>query len=210
MVSEFEDAIRAVPAVAIVRAPRRDRIGRIIDVLVESGLRCIEVPLTTPGAVEEILGAVQRHPGPMFGAGTVVDRDGAQAAVDHGAHFLVTPTVAPEVGVVAREAGVPVLMGALTPTEVLAADRAGAWAVKLFPAAFSGPAYMRALREPLPEIAFVPTGGVAVEDVSGWLSAGARAVALGSSLIGDAPEGGSVEALAERCRRLLEALRAST
>jgi 2-dehydro-3-deoxyphosphogluconate aldolase / (4S)-4-hydroxy-2-oxoglutarate aldolase len=130
----------------------------------------------------------------------------AVAAIDAGARYLVTPALVPEVITTGLDRGVPVLAGALTPTEILAAYTAGASAVKVFPAALGGPAYLRLVRDPLPAIPLVPTGGVRLENVGDYLAAGAIAVGTGSQLTGDALRGGDLAALAERARRLVAAV----
>lgn len=203
MVSDLSRAIEAVPIVAIVRSPRRDRVGAVVDALADAGVRCIEIPLTTPGALEEIAAARSRLSGrALIGAGTVLGSDSAHAAIDHGAQFLVTPTVACEVANVG-EGSIPVVMGAFTPTEVLSAHSAGAWAVKVFPASLCGPDYIRALRDPLPEVGLIPTGGITSVTAKDWLAQGALAVALGSSLVGEALASEPLAKLFDRARELV-------
>jgi 2-dehydro-3-deoxyphosphogluconate aldolase/(4S)-4-hydroxy-2-oxoglutarate aldolase len=143
----------------------------------------------------------------VLGAGTVLTPEQADAAVDAGATYLVSPVVDLEVIEAARRRGVAALPGALTPTEILRAWRAGAAAVKLFPASLGGPGYLRAVKAPLPEVPLVPTGGVGLEEIGGYLRAGALAVGLGGPLVGDAGEGGSLEALRRRAATALAAVR---
>jgi 2-dehydro-3-deoxyphosphogluconate aldolase/(4S)-4-hydroxy-2-oxoglutarate aldolase len=133
----------------------------------------------------------------------LLDEGTAAAAVEAGARFLVTPGAAPDVIEVGRAAGVPVLPGALTASEVLQGWRAGATAVKVFPASLGGRAYIAALRGPLPHIPLVPTGGVAIEAAPRYLQAGALAVGMGSPLVADAAASGSLEALRERASALV-------
>ena len=122
-----------------------------------------------------------------------------------GAGFLVTPGVTPEVVRVAVELGIPALPGALSPTEIATAQRAGATAVKLFPASLGGPGYLRVLRGPFSDVPFVPTGGIELADVRSWLDAGATCVGLGSALVGATPPAtpGDLRALTERARRVV-------
>jgi 2-dehydro-3-deoxyphosphogluconate aldolase/(4S)-4-hydroxy-2-oxoglutarate aldolase len=131
----------------------------------------------------------------------------AELAVAAGAGYLVAPDLRPEVVGWAVGRGLPVVPGALTPTEVAAAWGAGATAVKVFPvSAVGGAAYVRAVRAPLPEVPLVPTGGVGVDDIGAYLDAGAVAVGLGSPLLGDAGDpGGDLAALADRARRAVAA-----
>lgn len=186
---------------AIVRGGDPDAALASLRVLAEEGIDLVEVSLTTAGALSVIQRAAAENSGGL-GAGTVLTAADAQAAVEAGATYLVTPGL----GAGAREGvrlGVPVLVGALTPSEVIAAVELGATAVKLFPAAeLGGPAYLRALRAPFPEVPFVPVGGVTLDDVPAYLAAGAIAVGVGSPLVGDAADGGSLDALRARARAL--------
>ena len=132
----------------------------------------------------------------------------ARRAVGAGAQYLVTPTFVPAVLEAAASLGVPVVPGALTPTEVQAAHEAGAAFVKLFPAGLGGPRYLKLIRDPLPQIPLIPTGGVSIEDAAAYLAAGAVAVGLGSQLSGDACAGGALSELAARAERLVALLAA--
>ncbi|ACU73875.1 KDPG and KHG aldolase [Catenulispora acidiphila DSM 44928] len=183
---------------AIVRGTDRDAALRTVLVLAEEGLTTVEVSLTTPGALW-VIEQARRELGPEagLGAGTVVTADDAIRAVEAGAGFLVTPGL----GAALREApttGLPMFVGASTPSEVIDADAYGATAVKLFPASHGGPRYLKALRDPFPTIAFVPVGGVDREAAPAFLAAGAVAVGVGSPLIGDAAKGGDLAALRQR------------
>ena len=124
-----------------------------------------------------------------------------------GAAYLVAPDFRPEVVAWAVERGVPAVPGALTPTEIAAAWAAGATAVKVFPvSAAGGPAYLKAVRAPLPEVPLVPTGGVGLGDIGAYLAAVAAAVGIGAPLLGDAGDpGGDLGALAGRARRAVAA-----
>jgi 2-dehydro-3-deoxyphosphogluconate aldolase/(4S)-4-hydroxy-2-oxoglutarate aldolase len=132
----------------------------------------------------------------LVGAGTVLDVEGASAAVDAGATFLVMPVTDVEVIRWAAEREVPVFPGALSPTEVLAAWRAGASAIKLFPASVGGPALLRELRGPFPDIPLMPTGGVTADNARALIDAGAVAVGVGSWLAG-APDDATLRARAD-------------
>jgi 2-dehydro-3-deoxyphosphogluconate aldolase/(4S)-4-hydroxy-2-oxoglutarate aldolase len=137
----------------------------------------------------------------------VLDAGQARDALAAGAAFLVTPAACPDVVEEAVRRNVPALPGAFTPGEILAAWRAGASAVKIFPAATGGPGHIRDLRGPFPDISLVPTGGIGVADAAVYLAAGAVAVGLGSALTGrlDGTEGADV--LQARARALLDSLR---
>ncbi|MBV9817183.1 MAG: bifunctional 4-hydroxy-2-oxoglutarate aldolase/2-dehydro-3-deoxy-phosphogluconate aldolase [Solirubrobacterales bacterium] len=193
--------------VAILRADREDALAPVAHALADAGLRCLELTLTTPGAVQ----ALRRlrpalDPGIALGMGSVTCADQATMALEAGAAFLVSPGVCPEVVRVAGEAGVACYPGGFTATEILTAWELGATAVKLFPAATGGPRHLRDLRGPLPGIPLVPTGGVAIEEIGDYLNAGAAAVGLGGPLVGDALDGGSLAALRERARVALQAV----
>jgi Entner-Doudoroff aldolase len=192
--------------VAIVRGRRAEHLDAVLDVLVEAGIRSLEVTLNTPGALDALRRAGERFgTGVTVGAGTVRTPAEVDAAVEAGATFLVSPHTDPALAARAGELGVAYLPGALTPTEIVAAWNAGAAAVKLFPARLGGPRYLRDIREPLPDIPIVPTGGVSADNVAEWFAAGAVAVGVGGTLIGDALDGGDLDALAARTRALVSA-----
>lgn len=192
--------------IAILRSRDAAHFGAVTEVLVAAGVGVVEYTLTTPGALAALRECAARgdHGGRLvLGVGTVLTAQQAAAAVDAGARYLVTPTVSPDVVAEGRRLGVPVLPGALTPTEVLAAHRAGASAVKVFPASLGGPSYIAAVRAPLPDVPLVPTGGVRIADARRYLEAGAFAVGLGGPLVGDACDGGDLGALRERAETLV-------
>lgn len=172
--------------IAIARRVEPSTLPAVAEALAANGIRAFEVTLNSPGAIESIRlladGALGERL--LVGAGTVLSIAEAEAAVAAGAHFLVTPHLDPALVAWAAERGVPILPGAFTPTEILTAWRAGAAAVKLFPASVAGPAFIRDFRGPFPEIPLVPTGGVSVENAAEFLRAGAVAVGLGSWLTG--------------------------
>ncbi|MFC0032222.1 bifunctional 4-hydroxy-2-oxoglutarate aldolase/2-dehydro-3-deoxy-phosphogluconate aldolase [Micromonospora chaiyaphumensis] len=173
--------------------------------LLAEGVRVVEVALTTPGALDAIAAIrAAAPPGSLVGAGTVLTPADVADVAAAGAQFVVTPAVVDSIGEAARR-GLPVAAGALTPTEAYAAVRAGAAAVKLFPASLGGPAYLKALRDPFPDIPFVAVGGVGLADLPGYLAAGAIAVGVGGPLVGDAASGGDLGALRERARAYLAA-----
>lgn len=165
----------------------------------------VDVPLETMVAGRPRLVALLANVRDPGNAGTVLRAADADAAAAAGASFAVTPAVGEGV-TRAIERGMPVLAGALTPTELWQAHLLGATAVKIFPAAQYGPGYVRALRDPFPDVPLVPVGGVDAEHPGEYLRAGAVAVGIGSPLTGDAPHGGGLAALRERARRFREAV----
>jgi 2-dehydro-3-deoxyphosphogluconate aldolase / (4S)-4-hydroxy-2-oxoglutarate aldolase len=190
--------------VAILRAPTADYFAAVADVLADNGITAIEVTLTSAGALEALAGLRRQLPSSVaVGAGTVLTADDAKAAVDAGAEFLISPVFDADL---VRASAVPFYPGTSTPTEMYAAHRAGAQLVKVFPAAGLGPQWLRNVRAPLPQINVMPTGGVKIEDIADWLFAGARAVGLGSPLVGDAVTGGSLHSLAARARHAVSAV----
>ncbi|MGC0318418.1 bifunctional 4-hydroxy-2-oxoglutarate aldolase/2-dehydro-3-deoxy-phosphogluconate aldolase [Kitasatospora acidiphila] len=182
---------------AIVRGTDRDAALRTVLVLAEEGITAAEVSLTTPDALW-VIEQARRELGPhaTLGAGTVLTGADAARAADAGADFLVTPGLGDDLRRTASE--LPLLIGALTPSEVIAAKENGALAVKLFPASLGGPGYLKALRDPFPGVPFVPVGGVDAALALAYLAAGAVAVGVGSPLIGDAASGGDLNALRAR------------
>ncbi len=198
-------ALTATKVLAIVRGTRGDRVGAVLGTLVTAGVRCLEVTLNTPGALDALRQARKELPPDIeLGAGTVRTAADAQAAADAGAAFLVAPDTREEVAERARELGLAYYPGALTPTEVARAWDLGATAVKVFPA--PGPGYVKELAGPFRDIPLLPTGGIGAGDAPGYLAAGAVAVGVGGALICDALDGGSLDALADRARRLLAAI----
>ena len=193
--------------VAILRVADATRLPAIAERLYAGGLRHIEVTMTTPGAIDAIRDIRARlAPDAHLGVGTVCSVADAARALDAGADFLVSPAVDEQTIGWCAERGMPLIAGALTPTEIVHAAGAGAAAVKVFPVGpVGGVAYLTALRGPLPNLALVPTGGVAIDDVGAFLSAGAFAVGIGGPLIGDAAaDGGDLQALERRARTAIE------
>jgi 2-dehydro-3-deoxyphosphogluconate aldolase/(4S)-4-hydroxy-2-oxoglutarate aldolase len=173
---------RVIP---VIRTSTAAHAATAVAWLREVGITTIEITLTTPGAVE-LIRSLAADPGLLVGAGTVPDAATAQACLDAGARFLVTPWVDPEVCAVARAGGAAMLPGAFTPTEVRAALAAGADAVKIFPASSGGPGHLRALRSVFPGVPFCPTGGVDPRNTADWFAAGAAFVGMGGKLADEA------------------------
>ena len=175
--------IRSERVIALIRADSPDGLLDCAKALAAGGLNSIEVTMTTPGAIRMLEKATSELPDFNYGLGTVLDAATCRAGILAGARFIVTPSVCPDVVATCKRYSIPVFCGALTPTEILAAWEAGADAVKIFPAEFFGPAYIKSVKAPFPQIAMVPTGGVNEKNVGEFLKAGAYAVAAGSSLV---------------------------
>jgi 2-dehydro-3-deoxyphosphogluconate aldolase/(4S)-4-hydroxy-2-oxoglutarate aldolase len=204
----MSEALATTRVVAILRAEDASRAEAVVDVLLENGIRSLELTLTTKGALEVVERLAARVPdGTDLGMGTVLTADEVDRAVGAGARFVVSPSVVPAVIEAATRHGIASYPGAFTPTEIHPAGTAGASAVKLFPGGALGPGYLEAVRAPLPDIPLVPTGGVAIEAVGAWLDAGAAALGLGSPLLGDAlAPYGDLDALAQRARAVCAAV----
>jgi len=154
------------------------------EAVARSGIPIVEVTMTIPGALEVIRTLVQKTPGVLVGAGTVLDLAGARRCLDAGAMFLTSPGL--DLGIVdfGASQNVAVLPGALTPTEVIAAAKAGADFIKIFPCGhMGGPAYIRTLKSPFPELRLIASGGVNQANAAEYILAGAAAVGIGSDLI---------------------------
>ena len=169
--------------IALIRADSPDGLLDCAKALAAGGLTSIELTMTTPGAIRMLEKATAELPDFLFGLGTVLDAETARAGILAGARFIVTPALRPDVITMARRYSIPIFSGALTPTEIVNAWEAGADAVKIFPAEFFGPAYIKSVKGPLPHIDLVPTGGVNPDNVGEFLKAGAMATAAGSSLV---------------------------
>jgi 2-dehydro-3-deoxyphosphogluconate aldolase / (4S)-4-hydroxy-2-oxoglutarate aldolase len=170
--------------IGIVRFHEGGDVSGAVDALVRGGVEVLEVTIDTPGA----LAAVERAAGEgrTVGVGTIVTAEQVNACAAAGARFVVSPGLRVDVVARALDVGLEPIPGFYTATELLAAQAAGARATKLFPASIGGPAYLRALRGPFPNVAIVPTGGVRIDEIKAYLNAGATAVALGGELVGRA------------------------
>lgn len=194
--------------VAIARRLSPADIGAMTDALLAGGIGAFELTLNEPedvslAAIEAAAVYAAGTGGSMaIGAGTVLSLDAARRAVDAGASFLVAPHLDPDVVHWASARGIPMLPGAATATEVLAAWRAGAAAVKVFPASAVGPSFLRELRGPFPDIPLQPTGGITVENAGDYIRVGAIAVGMGSWLFA----GRTPETVTERARQATAAV----
>ncbi|HNR34576.1 MAG TPA: bifunctional 4-hydroxy-2-oxoglutarate aldolase/2-dehydro-3-deoxy-phosphogluconate aldolase [Candidatus Hydrogenedentes bacterium] len=172
--------------IAVVRADSGgDDLVRVVEAIAAGGVHCIEVTMTTPGALKCIEAAATKLAGAdvLLGVGTVLDAETCRMAILAGAEYVVSPTLSAETIRMARRYGVPMIAGAYTPTEILAAWEQGADFVKVFPASIGGPDYIKAVKAPLPQIPLVPTGGVELENIGAFLKAGASALAVGGNLV---------------------------
>ncbi|MEV2269690.1 bifunctional 4-hydroxy-2-oxoglutarate aldolase/2-dehydro-3-deoxy-phosphogluconate aldolase [Nonomuraea africana] len=174
--------------IGIIRASSADLAVSYGTRLAAAGLGAIEVSLSTPDALDAIGTLVAQERDALVGAGTVIDPHQAVLAIEAGARFLVCPTLSTEVIRTGNRHGVPVVAGASTPTEIVAALEAGADLVKLFPASQSSPKALRDLLQALPHAPIVPTGGITSATAAEWIAAGAVAVGMGGELTRGEPE----------------------
>jgi 2-dehydro-3-deoxyphosphogluconate aldolase/(4S)-4-hydroxy-2-oxoglutarate aldolase len=172
-----------IPIVGIIRGAEGETADRAIEAAVAGGIRTLEITLNRDEAFEQISRIKNRFGDEIsLGAGTVLDVAAAADAISAGAEFIVTPALLPEVIACCQNRSVVIYPGAVTPTEILAAHRAGAEMVKVFPAGRLGPEYIKSLKGPFPEIRLMPTGGIGLGAFIDFLEAGADAVGIGGDL----------------------------
>jgi 2-dehydro-3-deoxyphosphogluconate aldolase/(4S)-4-hydroxy-2-oxoglutarate aldolase len=204
--------IEAVGIVPVIRAPTPELALRAAEAVLAGGISIFEITMTVPDAPAVIRALVAKlGDRAVVGAGTVLDAEAAHVCVDAGAAFVVSPGLDLGTVAAAHARGVPMMPGALTPTEVIAAWKSGAEMVKIFPCgAVGGPKYLRALRGPLPEVKLLPTGGVNAENAADYLAAGAAALGVGSELVDTAAlAAGDDGVVTERARALVAAVKAA-
>lgn len=183
-------SVRKAPIVAVVRHADRAEAARQARLFAASGLEAVEVTFTVPDApalVRELLAERRGDGPPWIGMGTVTTPGRARAAVAAGAEFIVTPNVDREVAAIARDAGLYLVIGALSPTEIVAADAAGADLIKVYPLPpVGGPAYLSVVRQPLGDLApMLAGGGFGIEEIPAYKRAGAVAFGVGAPLLGE-------------------------
>jgi len=177
--------IQSSGVVAILRAPTDAGLVDAAGAMSAGGVRVMEVPLTTPNALQ-VIHQIADELGDrvLIGVGSVIDTDAVQRSADAGARFIVSPTFKPQVIQASHELGLPCLPGALTPTEILSAWEAGGDIIKVFPAPrMGGPAYIRDVLAPLPHLKLMPTGGVTLDTLAEHFAAGAVCLGVGTSLL---------------------------
>jgi 2-dehydro-3-deoxyphosphogluconate aldolase/(4S)-4-hydroxy-2-oxoglutarate aldolase len=206
------DRIREVGILPVVRAASSDEALAAVEAIREGGIPVLEITMTVPGAVKIIKDLVLRlGDDALVGAGTVIDSDTARACVDAGASFIVSPALDIPTIETCRILGVPIFPGAMTPTEVLTAWKAGADAVKVFPAnAVGGATYLKSLKAPLPQIELIPTGGVSLKNIADFIHAGALAVGVGADLVDvNAIRNGDAASITAKAREYVAAVAAA-
>lgn len=183
----FKDVLVESRLVAILRLDCLDQAPRIVDTLLDAGVRCIEFTLTNRKAPGWVSRLVSEHPSfrnghAYLGMGSVRSLDEAKLVIDSGAQFVVTPIMQPEVIRRCVESKVPIACGAYTPTEIATAWDSGADLVKVFPVRGLGPSYIKDVLAPMPHLKLMPTGGIDSRNAREYLAAGASAVGVGGTL----------------------------
>lgn len=205
-----ELALRRISEIGIlpvIRASSTDEARQVIAAIEAGGITTIEVTLTTPGAVE-LIRELSKRENLMVGAGTVLDKKKARECIDAGAQFIISPSFNLETVRLCNEAGVVVMPGALTPTEIVNAWDAGADVVKVFPCgAMGGAGYIKSIKAPLPHIKLIPTGGVTLSNAASFIEAGAEAVGVGADLVDlDAIRSGDAAKITRAAKEYLHAV----
>jgi 2-dehydro-3-deoxyphosphogluconate aldolase/(4S)-4-hydroxy-2-oxoglutarate aldolase len=209
--NEVRAQIEQIGILPCVRVASEEQARFAAETVYAAGIPVVEITLTSPGALHVIHDLAKQHPDLAIGAGTVLDDQLARQAVDAGARFLTSPGFVPEVVAYARKADVVVFPGALTPTEVIAAWRAGSDFVKIFPLTPEGGAqYVRALKVPLPQISLIATGGVNQLTAFEFILAGASAIGVGTELLPkEALKNSQEQRIHELARRFLLMVKAA-
>lgn len=195
--------------VAIIRTDRDEQIPEIVEALLKGGVRFIEITTNTPNALQWISTLdAENHEDLVIGAGTVLNKAMTEQCIDAGARFLVTPFSRKEVIEEAHKLDIPVISGAMTPGEIAEAHEMGADMVKIFPAEFFGPKYIKAVKAPLDYVKLAPTGGINTQNAGEWLKAGADALGVGSALFTTKIlEQKDYKLISENARALVEAVK---
>jgi 2-dehydro-3-deoxyphosphogluconate aldolase/(4S)-4-hydroxy-2-oxoglutarate aldolase len=188
MAMKKEDVLKRIHEIGLLPVLRANSVSEALALaaaIEAGGVTALEVTMTVPGAIEVIRQLVRETQGRiLIGAGTVLDPETARGCMLAGAEFIVSPSLNVKTIEICRRYSVPVMPGALTPTEVVTAWEAGADVVKVFPcSALGGAKYLKALKAPLPQIEMIPTGGVSLATAAEFLAAGAFALGVGGDLV---------------------------
>jgi 2-dehydro-3-deoxyphosphogluconate aldolase/(4S)-4-hydroxy-2-oxoglutarate aldolase len=176
--------VKELGLLAVIRGPSAGLTIQMVDALVAGGVKGIEITYSTPNAEQVVAALAKKYRDAiLLGMGTLTETRQAESAKAAGANYLVSPICEPELVKAMVASGLAVMAGALTPTEVFQAYRLGTDVVKIFPGSLTGPAYIKALHGPFPQIPMMPTGGVSAANVGEWFAAGAIAVGAGSELV---------------------------
>ncbi len=201
---EIVKTIEKEKLVVVIRLQFQNEVAGVIKNLVEAGIKVLEVTSNTPGFAQEISKARKLYPNILIGAGTVINKEVARIASNAGAQFLVTPNTNKTVVEVAHENDIPVLMGALTPTEVCNAHEYGADFVKLFPADIMGVPYFKSIKAPLDHIKLLAVGGIDLDSVDDWFNAGAAGIGIGGALTKSVKNKAELEEVKNRAKQFVK------
>jgi 2-dehydro-3-deoxyphosphogluconate aldolase/(4S)-4-hydroxy-2-oxoglutarate aldolase len=210
MREETKKTLEQAALIPVLRAGSIQAGHALVDAMIAGGVTVVEVTMTVPNALTLLRELKQRHgDNLLLGSGTVTDAAQAEATIDEGAEFVVSPSLHLDVIARTKELGKISIPGALTPTEVITAWRAGADYVKIFPcSAMGGASYLKSLLAPFPELKLIPTGGVTLQTAADFLKAGARALGVGTDLVNTAAIAeGKPEIVTNAARAYLEAIR---
>ncbi len=209
MSTQTAETIERIGLIPVLRARNAGQALAVVEAMIAGGVTVVEVTMTVPGAID-VLRELKAKYGSrlLLGSGTVTSAAEAQATINAGAEFVVSPSLHPEVIQTTKTNGKLSIPGALTPTEVITAWRAGADYVKIFPcSAMGGASYLKSLLAPFPFLKLIPTGGVTLESASSFLQAGARALGVGSDLVNLAAiDAGRPETITDAARAYLKIL----
>jgi 2-dehydro-3-deoxyphosphogluconate aldolase/(4S)-4-hydroxy-2-oxoglutarate aldolase len=204
-----QQAIERIGLIPVLRAKSVAQGRAVVDAMIAGGVAVVEVTMTVPGAVD-LIKELKKAFGDalLLGSGTVTTADQAQATIDAGAEFVVSPSLHPAVIETTKKNGKISCPGALTPTEAITAWEAGADYVKIFPAsAVGGASYLKSLLAPFPHLKIIPTGGVTLQTAEGFIKAGAKALGAGSDLVNlAAVDAGKPETITETARAYLKVI----
>jgi len=207
---EVADRIVEIGIVPVVRASSPKQAAQAAAAVCAGGIPIVEITMTVPGAIEVIAQlATTVGSQVLIGAGTVLDAETAQRCLDAGAQFLVSPGFDPDTVKLANRLGKLIMAGALTPTEVIAAWKAGSDFVKIFPCGSVGGAnYIKALKAPLPQVPMVPTGGINLNTAADFIRAGSAALGVGGELVSaSALESGNTNGITQAAQSYVAAVR---
>jgi 2-dehydro-3-deoxyphosphogluconate aldolase/(4S)-4-hydroxy-2-oxoglutarate aldolase len=208
--SQIIKQIEEIGLVPVVRAASADEAMRAIDAVKEGGISVLEITMTVPGAIKVIEAVAAKYASDtIVGAGTVLDSETARVCMLSGAQFIVSPALNLDTIVICNRYSVPVMPGALTPTEVVTAWDAGADFVKIFPCgSVGGASYIKNLKGPLPQIKFIPTGGVSLKTAADFIKAGSSALGVGTDLVDvKAIRAGEANVVTERAKQFVEIIK---
>jgi 2-dehydro-3-deoxyphosphogluconate aldolase/(4S)-4-hydroxy-2-oxoglutarate aldolase len=206
---QIVEKLREIGLVPVLRAESEEQALGIASAIAAGGVTVLEITMTVPGAIRVMSRLTKERPDILIGAGTVLDAETARMCMLEGAQFVVSPALNLQTIEMCHRYSIPVLPGALTPTEVVTAWQAGADVIKVFPAsALGGAKYLKSLKAPLPQVEMIPTGGVSLATAKEFLEAGSFALGVGADLVDTkAMAEGKPEKITESAKKYLEIVR---